>query len=124
MKTILLLSSLCLAVVSTPVVAAEFQPSASEDVVITLNGLPFRNRVTVGAARDSVLHELRAPQVVLHANVWVYTGFRAANIFGAEKYDSLVVTFKDEKVHTLVLAKESEVRIAATRLVPVNVAKR
>lgn len=125
MKTILLLAaSLLTLATGTTVFAADRAPSLASEVVTTLDELLARNRVAVGAARESVINEMRAPNLVLHPNVWVYTGFQATNVRDADKFDSLVITFKDDKVQTLVLAKEAQIRIAATRLVPANVARR
>jgi hypothetical protein len=76
-----------------------------------------QSRVSIGSSRESVLTEMRAPNIVLHANVWVYTGFRASNVPGAERFDSLVVAFKNDKVDTIRLVKSEQVRKVAARSV-------
>jgi hypothetical protein len=82
---------------------------------LTLDEMLSRSRVSVGASRESVLIELREPNFVIGPDVWVYTGVKAANVFGAERYDTLVVAFKNDKVEVVRLAKEEQVRVAANR---------
>lgn len=116
MKNIVLLTALLTAGVSSPAFAADYQVSSvPTDSFSTLDEVLAHSRVSVGASRESVLTEMRDPNIVLHPNVWVYTGFRATNVAGAERFDSLVVTFKREKVDTIRLVKADQVRTAATR---------
>jgi hypothetical protein len=81
----------------------------------TLEYLASRVRASVGMERGTVVEELGAPKVVAHPNVWIYTGFRASNVYGAERYDTLVVFFKDERVAKIMLTSEKSLRAAATR---------
>lgn len=116
MKNIVLLTALLTAGVCAPAFASEFQVSStSVDGTATLEELLAQSRMSVGASRGSVLSEMNSPDIVLHANVWVYTGFRASNVAGSERFDSIVVTFKNEKVDTIRLVKEEQVRMAAAR---------
>jgi hypothetical protein len=71
--------------------------------------------VSVGASRSGVLNQMREPNFILHPDVWIYTGFRATNVSGAERYDTLVVIFKNEKVDAIRLTKEDWVRVVAAR---------
>ena len=116
MKNIAFLLSFLAAGASVPAFANEFKASAiPAEVSIPLDELLARSRVVVGASRESVLNEMRAPNVVFHPDVWIYTGFLAANVYGAERYDTLVVVFKNDKVEAIRLAKEEQVRVAASR---------
>ena len=116
MKNIALLLSLLAAGTIAPAYAAQFRASEMPpESSLTLEEMLSRNRVSVGASRESVLIELREPNFVIGSDVWVYTGFKAANVFGAERYDTLVLTFKNDKVEVVRLAKEEQVRVAANR---------
>jgi hypothetical protein len=116
MKTIVLLTALLTAGVCSPAFASEFQVSSvPTDRFSTLDELLARSRLSIGASRESVLTEMRDPNLVLHANVWVYTGFRASNVAGAERFDALLVTFKQDKVDTIRLVQSAQVRLAASR---------
>jgi len=116
MKNIALLLSLLAAGTIAPAFASEFRASQiAPESSLTLEEMIGRSRVSVGASRESVLIELREPNLVIGMDVWVYTGFIAGNVFGAERYDTLVVTFKNDKVEVLRLAKEEQVRVAANR---------
>lgn len=116
MKNIALLLSLLAVGAIAPASAAEFRASqmAPEDS-LTLEELLTRSRVSVGVSRESVLSELRAPDLVIGPDVWVYTGFKATNVYGAERYDTLVLAFKNDKVEVIRLAKEEQVRVTANR---------
>ena len=74
-----------------------------------------RARVSVGSERGTVLEQLGEPQALPNPDVWIFTGFRASNVFGAERLDTLVVGFKDERVVKLTLTTQAAVRAAATR---------
>ena len=116
MKNIALLLSLLAAGTIAPAFSAEVRASQmAPESSLTLEELLARSRVSVGASRESVLIELREPNLVIERDVWVYTGFLASNVFGAERYDTLVVAFKNDKVEVLRLAKEEQVRVAANR---------
>ena len=116
MKKIALLLSLLAAGTLAPAFASEFRASQlPPESSLTLEELLSRNRVSVGASRESVLIEMREPTLVIGPDVWVYTGFMATNVFGAERYDTLVVAFKNDKVEVIRLAKEEQVRVAANR---------
>ena len=116
MKKLALILSLLAAGVTAPVFAAESQFSTFIfEEGITLEDVLERSRVSVGASREGVLNQLRAPNAVLNVNVWVYTNFLVANASGAERADTLVVTFKDEKVDTIRLVTKEQVRAAVAR---------
>lgn len=116
MKKIALLLSLLAAGATAPVFAIDSQISSLPiETGITLDDFLAQSRVSVGASRESVRNQLRDPSVELNANVWVYTGFHATNVYGAERLDILIVTFKDEKVDTIRLATKEQVRAAAAR---------
>lgn len=116
MKNIALLLSLLAVGAIAPASAAEFRASqmAPEDS-LTLEELLTRSRVSVGVSRESVLTEPSAPNLVAGPDVWVYTGFKATNVYGAECYDTLVLAFKNDKVEVIRLAKEEQVRVTANR---------
>lgn len=127
MKKIILLASLLAAGASVAVSAREFVASAMPpDLTLTLEEIAERTRVTVGQSRAALLEEMRQPNVVLLPDVWVYTGFRATTVHGAELYDTLIVTFKDDKVAAIKLVTEEQVRVAASRLgvTPTKVVRR
>ena len=116
MKTVILIASLLAAGTFTPAFASENTDSAtSSNSETTLEDLLSHSRVTVGQSREGVLTEMRAPNLALGENVWVYTGFNATNVSGGERYDALIVAFKDNKVATVRLAQEEQVRVALTR---------
>ena len=115
-KNILLLCSFLAAGVIAPVFAAESKVSViPSDIVTSLDEMLAHSRVSVGASRDSVVNELRQPNLVLNANVWIYTGFRATNVVGAERFDALIVAFQHDKVVKITLANADQVRTAAAR---------
>lgn len=116
MKNIALLLSLLAVGAIAPASAAEFRASqmAPEDS-LTLEELISRSRVSVGVSRESVLTELSTPNLLIGPDVWVYTGFKATNVYGAERYDTLVLAFKNDKVEVIRLAKEEQVRVTANR---------
>jgi hypothetical protein len=78
----------------------------------TLDFLASRVRVSVGTARGTVVDQLGQPQVV-HPNLWIFTGFRASNVFNSERYDTLILVFKDDKVAEVTLTSEQILRAAA-----------
>ena len=119
MKTFLFLTSLAAAVV-TPTFAAENTISrlASDTFSLdaeTLDYLTSRVRVSVGMERGTVIDQLGEPQVVAHSDLWAFTGFRASNVFGAERYDTLLVAFKGDRVVAVTLTNAQAIRTAATR---------
>jgi hypothetical protein len=116
MKKIALLLSVLAAGTLAPAFASEFRASQMPlESSLTLEEMLSRSRVSVGASRESVLIELREPNLVIGSDVWIYTGFVAGNVFGAERFDTLVVAFKNDKVEVIRLAKEEQVRVAANR---------
>ena len=116
MKKLALLLSLLAAGVSAPVFAAESQFSiVSLEDGMTLEEVLAHSRISVGASREAVRNQLRDPNAVLNVNVWVYTDVLATNVFGAERADTLVVIFKDEKVDTIRLVTKEQVRAAVAR---------
>ena len=115
MKTFVLLSSILAAGVIAPAFATPSSISALPADVVTLDELLAQNRVSVGASRSGVLNQMREPNLVLHSDVWIYSGFRATNVPGGERYDTLVVIFKNDQVSALKLTKEDWVRMAAAR---------
>lgn len=116
MKKNALLLSLLAAGAVVPAVSAEFRASQmAPEHSFTLEEILARSRVSVGISRGSVLNELRAPDLILGPDVWIYTGFRATNVYGSELYDTLVVAFKNDKVEVIRLAKEEQVRMTASR---------
>ncbi len=125
MKKIALLLSLFAAGVTAPVFAAESQFSTFffEDGM-TLEDVLAHSRVSVGASREGVRNQLRDPDAVLNVNVWVYSNLLASNASGAERADTLVVIFKDEKVDTIRLVTKEQVRAAAARASATRVAQR
>ena len=115
MKTFVLLSSILAAGVITPAFATQSSISALPAEGITLDELLAQSRVSVGASRSGVLNQMREPNLVLYPDVWIYTGFRATNVPGGERYDTLVVIFKNDRVDAIELTKEDWVRMAAAR---------
>lgn len=88
----------------------------------SLDYLMSRVRVSVGMQRDTVVEQMGEPRVVLHRDVWVYTRFLASNVFGTEKYNALLVVFKDDKVDKITLTEAKAIltaglqRKSATRI--------
>jgi hypothetical protein len=121
MKTSIRLLSLLLAGSVTSSFAAEFTASSIQpDTVInvdatTLAELLTRTRARLGMSRGALIEQLGTPNLMLHSDVWVFTSFHAGNVFGAEGFDALVVTFKNDKVAAIKLSRENEVRVAAAR---------
>jgi hypothetical protein len=119
MKTFLLLTSLAVAAV-TPAFAAETTISRLANDTFTLDAetldyLTSRVRVSVGMERGTVIDQLGEPQVMAHPDLWVFTGFRASNVFGAERYDTLLVAFRGDRVVTVTLTNAQAIRTAAIR---------
>lgn len=119
MKTYLLLASLAVATV-TPAFAAELPISrlANDTFTLdpeTLDYLTSRVRVSVGMERGTVIDQIGAPQVMAHPDLWAFTGFRASNVFGAERYDTLLVAFKSDRVVAVTLTNAQAIRTAAVR---------
>ncbi len=119
MKKYLLLASLAVASV-TPTFAAETTISRLANDIFTLNAetldyLTSRVRVSVGMNRGTVIDQLGEPQVMAHRDLWAFTGFRASNVFGAERYDTLLVAFKSDRVATVTLTNAQAIRTAAVR---------
>ena len=125
-KTFVLLSSILAAGVITPAFATQSSITALPGEGVPLDELLAQSRASVGASRWGVLNQMREPNLVLYPDVWIYTGFRATNVTGGERYDALVVTFKHDRVDAIKLTKEDWVRMAATRngLTAPTVAKR
>jgi hypothetical protein len=98
---------------------ATFTPLIGDPVVAldaeTLDYLTSRTRVTVGMQRGTVVDQMGEPNVMLHPDVWVFKNFHASNVFGAEKFDTLFVIFKDNKVAKITLTNEKTIRAAALR---------
>lgn len=121
MKTSFCLSSLLLAGGLTSALASDFNASVMPTDTVThvdattLAELLTRTRAGLGMSRGALIEQLGEPGLMLHRDVWVFTRFHAGNVFGAEGYDALVVTFKNDKVAAIKLAKENEVRVAAAR---------
>ena len=110
----LLFASLLAAGSLTPAFATDTHVSViPADSATTVEDALARSRVSIGASRESVIAEMREPNYVFGANVWIYTGFRATNVYGGEGFDTLVVAFKNEKVVSIRLATEAQVRVAA-----------
>jgi hypothetical protein len=126
MKTLILLSSILAAGVITPAFATDSSLTALTAERVTLEELLAQTRVSVGASRSGVLNQMREPNLVLDPDVWIYTGFRATNVVGGERYDALVVIFKHDRVDAIKLTKEDWVRMAAarSRIAAPTVAKR
>ena len=119
MKTFLLLTSLAMAAV-TPGFAAEGTISRLANDTFTLDAetldyLTSRVRVSVGMDRGTVVDQLGEPQVMAHRDLWAFTGFRASNVFGAERYDTLLVAFKGDRVVAVTLTNAQAIRTAAVR---------
>lgn len=116
MNKIALLLALLAAGALAPAVAAEFRASEiPPDDSLTLEDVLSRSRVSVGVSRGSVLIELREPNLIMGPDVWIYTRFRATSVFGAERYDTLVLAFKNDKVEVIRLTTEEQVRMTANR---------
>lgn len=116
MKNILFLTSILAAGAIAPAFATESKVSViPADVVTSIEELLARSRVSVGVSRESVITEMRHPNTALTPDVWVYTGFHANNLYNAERYDTLVVTFKNDRVVKITLTTAEEVRVAAAR---------
>lgn len=109
-KHLLVLGSLLLAaVVSASALAADEAP---DPTLIRLTARPYIER---GMSRDTVREMAGAPSAQLSADVWVYFDVKSTNAVplarqnaaALERYDALVVSFKDNRV-TLVRACDSE----------------
>ena len=113
MKNKLLLASLLTACVLTPAFATDKTVAViPADPAVALDELLDHCHVTVGQSREGVLTEMRAPNYVVGENIWVYTGFRAKNVTSGEQFDTLVVAFVNQKVATVRLAQEEQLRAA------------
>jgi hypothetical protein len=120
-KTLLLLAALLSAGATAPVVAANSGASPIHpDLVMelsadTLDYLVSRTRVSVGMGRGTVLDQLGEPSTLLHPDVWAFKSFHASNVFSAERYDVLLVIFKDDRVAKLTLTSRDAICVAAAR---------
>ena len=127
MKKPLLLLPVFAAGLIAPALAVDTTPAIMmADGLVTIDEILDNSRLSVGASRDSVLNQLRPPNLISGPEVWIYTGFRAKNVVNTERYDTLVVTFKQDRVASIKLAKEEHVRVAAARsgVVTPKIAKR
>src|SRR5688500_16565450 len=115
MKTFVLLCWFFAAGAITPAFATQSSITALPAEGATPDQLLAQSRVSVGASRSGVLNQMREPNLVLYPDVWIYTGFRATNVAGGERYDTLVVIFKNDRVDAIKLTKEDWVRMAAAR---------
>jgi len=120
MKTTFLLTALLATTSALPSFAREqtFSHLPGDPVLTldqeTLDYLASRTRVSVGMDRGTVIEQMGAPGVMIHRDIWAFTGFRASNVFGAERYDTLIVVFKDNKVAKITLTAEKTVRAIAS----------
>ena len=105
---------LCLAAL---LVAGMFSPSATanDDRAFSPIRLTDRPYIERGMARELVREMFGAPCAQLSSDAWVYFDFRAMNALaigtlssaGAEKKDTLVVIFKEDRV-SLIRACDSQ----------------
>lgn len=102
------------AVAADPIPPPVF-PTATADAE-TLDYLASRTRVGAGMERGIVLEQLGAPAAMPHPDVWVYPHFRAANVYGQERYDTLVVSFREDRVARVTLTTAAALKVAAQRL--------
>lgn len=117
MKTLLLTTFLSLAAVAPVSFAQPTFSHLAEDPIGTidtdsLDYLLSRVRISVGMQRDTVVEQMGEPRVVLHRDVWVYTRFVASNVFGSEKYNALLVVFKDGRVDRITLTEAKAILTA------------
>jgi hypothetical protein len=68
------------------------------------------HRVVVGMPRETVLASMGAPGTKLSSDVWVYWDFKAVNLPGSEKYDTLIVQFTADHVSLFKLTIAAPVR--------------
>lgn len=119
MKNTLLLSALLSLASTLPTFAKEatFSHLPGDPVLTldqeTLDYLASRTRVSVGMTRETVVDQMGEPGLRLHRDIWAFTGFRASNVYHAERYDTLLVVFKGDKVAGITLTAEKTLRTAA-----------
>ena len=108
-KILLVTSSLLLTATLCPLPLANEENS---DATIRITSRPYIAR---GMQRETVREMLGAPSAQVSADVWGYVDFKAVNAVAtgtqqpaaAEKKDTLVVAFKDDRV-SLIRACDSE----------------
>ena len=115
MKSFALLSVLAAGLL-TPAFAQNAFSTLPNENEFTLEDLVAHSRISVGVSREGVLNQLRNPNAILNADVWVYTDFLAANVSTAGRADTLVLTFKNDKVDTIRLVTKEQVRAAAAAI--------
>lgn len=118
MKTLLLtalLTATSLATFAAPVATVIPTDSFVELNDETLDHLLSRTRVSVGMERSRVINQIGEPAAQIGNDVWVFTHFRAGNVTYAERYDTLLLVFKDDKVTRVTLTSAQDVRMALRR---------
>lgn len=118
MKTLLLttlLTATSLSTFAAPVATLIPTDSFVELNDETLDLLLSRARVSAGMDRGRVIEQLGQPAARIGTAVWVFTNFRAGNVTYAERYDTLLVIFKGDKVERVTLTNAQDIRMAARR---------
>ena len=117
MKTSLFAAALLATLVSLS--AAPVATHIPADRVVELNEealqLLSRPRISTGIDRAQVIEQLGEPDARIGNNVWAFTQFRAGNMNYSERYDTLLVTFKDDKVERITLSSAKDIRTAIGR---------
>ncbi len=118
MKTSLLAAAFVIATLAH-VSAAPVATQIPADRVDELNdeglSLLTRTRISTGIDRAQVIEQLGEPTAKLGTDVWAFTNFRASNMTYSERYDTLLVAFKDDKVARITMSNVKDIRTAATR---------
>jgi hypothetical protein len=118
MKTSLLAAALLMATFA-PISAAPVGTQIPADRIDELNEgvLSFlsRPRISTGSSRDVIIEQLGQPTAKMGTDVWAFTNFRASNVTYSERYDTLLITFKDDKVIRITITSAKDVRIAIAR---------
>jgi hypothetical protein len=93
------------------IVAAPNTPAViTANNVDSLVALDGTRHIATGMPRQQVVALIDAPGAILDQNVWVYWNYKAVGIPGTEKYDTLIVVFKDGRINLIQFCRSEPVR--------------
>ena len=111
MKFLRLASSLLAAASAPAAVLAATTTPVSEPVVALTTPL----RIEKGMTREKVTAVFGAPSAVLSASVWVYFNFKSVSVPQAANYDTMVLTFQEDRVVEIRFCDSKPVRAFLAR---------
>ena len=109
----LITSFVLAAAFAAPASASDAYHPDADSVIIPLSSNPV---ATTGQSREGVVYNLGEPTEKLSANLWIYSDFKVAGKKPANRADTLIVVFKDDRVSVLRLTDGAQVRAAITKL--------